>query len=465
METPQLLLSTCGADSSKRLVVWCELPQEEEEMTTNNQGVGTRELALMILLEIERGEKSHIVLRQVLEKYQYLSKQDRAFLTRLAEGTTERRIELDYIINQFSKVKTEKMKPVIRNILRCAVYQIKYMDQVPDSAACNEAVNLAIRKGFKNLRGFVNGVLRNIARNIDKIAYPENTEEFLSIKYSMPQWIIRMWVRDYGEEKTKYILEGFYKERATTIRINGNATTKEELIRELTGEGIQVKEHPLLASALLISGYDYLAAIPAFREGKFQVQDAASIMVAEQAGIKEGDYILDVCAAPGGKALHAAQILNGTGMVEARDLTEMKVELIRENISRMGFENIRAVQQDATCFDADSEEKADVLIADLPCSGLGVLAKKTDLKYKMNPETETEVAALQREILDAVCRYVKPEGTLMYSTCTISRTENEENAGWFAEKHPEFDLEWEKQIFPSDITDGFYIAKFIRRGR
>ena len=406
-------------------------------MTTNNQGVDTRELALMILLEIERGEKSHIVLRQVLEKYQYLSKQDRAFLTRLAEGTTERRIELDYIINQFSKVKTEKMKPVIRNILRCAVYQIKYMDQVPDSAACNEAVNLAIRK----------------------------TEEFLSIKYSMPQWIIRMWVRDYGEEKTKYILEGFYKERATTIRINGNATTKEELIRELTGEGIQVKEHPLLASALLISGYDYLAAIPAFREGKFQVQDAASIMVAEQAGIKEGDYILDVCAAPGGKALHAAQILNGTGMVEARDLTEMKVELIRENISRMGFENIRAVQQDATCFDADSEEKADVLIADLPCSGLGVLAKKTDLKYKMNPETETEVAALQREILDAVCRYVKPEGTLMYSTCTISRTENEENAGWFAEKHPEFDLEWEKQIFPSDITDGFYIAKFIRGGR
>ena len=180
-----------------------------------------------------------------------------------------------------------------------------------------------------------------------------------------------MWVRDYGEEKTKYILEGFYKERATTIRINGNATTKEELIRELTGEGIQVKEHPLLASALLISGYDYLAAIPAFREGKFQVQDAASIMVAEQAGIKEGDYILDVCAAPGGKALHAAQILNGTGMVEARDLTEMKVELIRENISRMGFENIRAVQQDATCFDADSEEKADVLIAYLPICEAG----------------------------------------------------------------------------------------------
>ena len=432
---------------------------------TTNRGVSTRELALMILLEIERGEQSHIVLRQVLEKYQYLSKQDRAFLTRLAEGTTERRIELDYIIDQFSKIKTKKMKPVIRNILRCAVYQIKYMDQVPDSAACNEAVELTVRKGLKNLRGFVNGVLRNIARNIDKIVYPEKTEEFLSVKYSMPLWIIRMWIRDYGEEKTKEILEGFYKERATTVRINANVTDKEALIRELTEEGIEVKEHPLLTSALLISGYDYLGAIPAFREGRFQVQDAASIMVAEQAGIREGDYVLDVCAAPGGKALHAAQILNGTGMVEARDLTEIKVDMIRENIARMGFANIRAVQQDATCFDPDSEKKADVLIADLPCSGLGVLAKKTDLKYKMDPETETEVAALQREILDNVCRYVKPEGILMYSTCTICRAENEENAGWFAEKHPEFDLEWEKQIFPSEITDGFYIAKFIRRGR
>ena len=432
-------------------------------MTTNNQGVGTRELALMILLEIERGEKSHIVLRQVLEKYQYLSKQDRAFLTRLAEGTTERRIELDYIINQFSKVKTEKMKPVIRNILRCAVYQIKYMDQVPDSAACNEAVNLAIRKGFKNLRGFVNGVLRNIARNIDKIAYPENTEEFLSIKYSMPQWIIRMWVRDYGEEKTKYILEGFYKERATTIRINGNATTKEELIRELTGEGIQVKEHPLLASALLISGYDYLAAIPAFREGKFQVQDAASIMVAEQAGIKEGDYILDVCAAPGGKALHAAQILNGTGMVEARDLTEYKVDLIRENIARHGLSNMKAVQMDATVDDPDSHQKADVLVCDLPCSGLGVMGKKTDIRYKMTKEKAAELAKLQRQILSVVWDYVRPGGTLVYSTCTIHRSENEDNTAWFLKEHPEFSLEFQRQIFPGEAgSDGFFLAKLVR---
>ncbi|MDD6442053.1 MAG: 16S rRNA (cytosine(967)-C(5))-methyltransferase RsmB [bacterium] len=427
--------------------------------------MNVRELALEVLLEIEKGEKSHLILRSVLEKYQYLTKQERAFLTRVTEGTVERRLELDYIINQYSKVKVKKMKPVIRNLLRLAVYQMKYMDNVPDSAACNEAVKLAVKRGFGNLRGFVNGVLRNIARNLDHIEYPEKeqTIPYLSVMYSMPEWIVKMWVSDYGREKTEEILQNFYIERPTTIRINENQISKMALIDKLEREGVKVEEHPFLQSALLISNYDYLGALDSFLEGDFQVQDAASIQVAESAGIKEDDYIIDVCAAPGGKALHAAQILNGTGFVEARDLTEYKVSLIRENIWRMGFTNIEAVQQDATIYDEASEAKADVIIADLPCSGLGVLAKKTDLKYKMTPETEKEVAELQRQILKTVHRYVKPGGTLIYSTCTICKSENEENAKWFVENHPQFELRWEKQIFPGRETDGFYIAKFIRR--
>lgn len=427
--------------------------------------MNVRELALEVLLEIEKGEKSHLILRSVLEKYQYLTKQERAFLTRVTEGTVERRLELDYIINQYSKVKVKKMKPVIRNLLRLAVYQMKYMDNVPDSAACNEAVKLAVKRGFGNLRGFVNGVLRNIARNLDHIEYPEKeqTIPYLSVMYSMPEWIVKMWVSDYGREKTEEILQNFYIERPTTIRINENQISKMALIDKLEREGVKVEEHPFLQSALLISNYDYLGALDSFLEGDFQVQDAASIQVAESAGIKEDDYIIDVCAAPGGKALHAAQILNGTGFVEARDLTEYKVSLIRENIWRMGFTNIEAVQQDATIYDEASEAKADVVIADLPCSGLGVLAKKTDLKYKMTPETEKEVAELQRQILKTVHRYVKPGGTLIYSTCTICKSENEENAKWFVENHPQFELRWEKQIFPGRETDGFYIAKFIRR--
>lgn len=427
--------------------------------------MNVRELALEVLLEIEKGEKSHLILRSVLEKYQYLTKRERAFLTRVTEGTVERRLELDYIINQYSKVKVKKMKPVIRNLLRLAVYQMKYMDNVPDSAACNEAVKLAVKRGFGNLRGFVNGVLRNIARNLDHIEYPEKeqTIPYLSVMYSMPEWIVKMWVSDYGREKTEEILQNFYIERPTTIRINENQISKMALIDKLEREGVKVEEHPFLQSALLISNYDYLGALDSFLEGDFQVQDAASIQVAESAGIKEDDYIIDVCAAPGGKALHAAQILNGTGFVEARDLTEYKVSLIRENIWRMGFTNIEAVQQDATIYDEASEAKADVIIADLPCSGLGVLAKKTDLKYKMTPETEKEVAELQRQILKTVHRYVKPGGTLIYSTCTICKSENEENAKWFVENHPQFELRWEKQIFPGRETDGFYIAKFIRR--
>ena len=424
-----------------------------------------RELALAILLEVEKGEKSHLALRRVLEKYQYLDKQERAFLTRLTEGTIERMLELDYVIDQYSKTKVRKMKPVIRNILRMAVYQIKYMDNVPDAAACNEAVGLAGKKGFGTLKGFVNGVLRNIVRNQEQIKYPDKQEyeKYLSVKYSMPEWIVQMWNTDYGKEKTEEILKNFYIERPTTIRVNENQISKNELIKKLKSEHVNVEEHPFLHSALLISNYDYLGTLDSFCEGDFQIQDAASIQVAECADIQPGNYIIDVCAAPGGKALHAAQILNGTGHVEARDLTEYKVGMIRENIWRMGFTNIEAVQQDATVFDASSVEKADVVIADLPCSGLGVLSKKTDLKYKMTQETEKEVAKLQKGILDVVCHYVKPEGTMIYSTCTICKAENEENTKWFLMQHPEFYLEWEKQIFPGRETDGFYIAKLVKR--
>ena len=194
------------------------------------------------------------------------------------------------------------------------------------------------------------------------------------------------------------------------------------------------------------------------------MQDAASVRVAEAAGIQEGDYVIDVCAAPGGKALHAAQILNGTGHVEARDLTEQKTALIWDNIDRMGFKNIEAVCQDALVRVEESVEKADVVIADLPCSGLGVLAKKTDLKYRMTEAQQKELAALQREILRVTADYVKPGGTLIYSTCTINKGENEENAAWFAETCTQFELVWEKQILPiEEETDGFYIARFEKR--
>ena len=429
--------------------------------------VNDRELILEILLAVTRdGEYSHIALRNVLENYQYLDKSERAFITRVTEGTLERMIELDYIINQFSKTKVNKMKPVIRTIIRSAVYQLKYMDSVPDSAVCNEAVKLAGKRGFSGLKGFVNGVLRNISRNLDNVKYPDksDTVKWLSVMYSMPEWIITEWLKNYDREMVEKMLQAFLAERPTTIRCNLSQISREELAEELKKEGVKVSRCDTVDSALFISGYDYLGALESFRTGHFQVQDISSMEVAEWADPKEDEYIIDVCAAPGGKSLHLADKLAGKGHVEARDLTPYKVDLIRDNIARMGIDNIEAVCQDAMVYDEASEKKADILIADLPCSGLGVLGKKTDLKYKMNPDTQEELVHLQRKILSVVHRYVKSGGKLLYSTCTIHRAENQENAAWFAEQYPEFELVRERQFLPGvDDSDGFYIAEFVRK--
>lgn len=432
------------------------------------QSTNTRELILDILLQITRdGEYSHIAVKNALDQYQYLEKQERAFITRVVNGTLERMIELDYIIDRFSKVKVNKMKPVIRTILRSAVYQLKYMDSVPDSAACNEAVKLAVRRGFGSLRGFVNGVLRNISRNLSNVSYPAgDTLRGLSVQYSMPEWKLREWLDEYDEETVRAMAEEFLKEKPIIVRFNPDRIAKEELLQILKEEGVCVKEDSDLPNALELSNFDYLAKLPSFQKGYYYVQDISSMQVAWWAAPKEGDYIIDVCAAPGGKALHLAEMLRGTGHVEARDLTEYKIGLIQENILRSGLTNIEAVRMDARLRDEASVEKADIVIADLPCSGLGVLGKKPDLKYKLTKDAQSELAKLQREILSVAAEYVKPQGTLIYSTCTVNREENEENARWFAGRFPEFELCRDQQMLPGrDLGDGFYIALFRRRIR
>ncbi|MBD5556528.1 MAG: 16S rRNA (cytosine(967)-C(5))-methyltransferase RsmB [Roseburia sp.] len=433
----------------------------------------TRELILGILTEVnEEGRYSHLVIRSVLEKYQYLTKQERAFITRVSEGTIQRRIELDYIIDCFSKVKGNKMKPLIRNLLRMSVYQIKYMDAVPNSAVCNEAVKLARKKGFSGLSGFVNGVLRGISRGLSEITYPDPEQfpvEALSVRYSMPEWIVEQWIRDYGEARTEQMLSASLEQAPITVRTNLARITPQELKERLAGEGVTVEEldseaFPELFYAFAISGIDHLNGLESFRQGLFYIQDISSMMAAEYAAPKEGDCCIDVCAAPGGKSILLAEKMKETGCVEARDLTEYKVSLIEENISRCGLSNIRAVQQDATVFDEGSVGKADVLMADLPCSGLGTLRKKTDVKYRMSEAGQEELIALQRSILDTVYSYVKPGGTLLYSTCTVHRGENEENVRWFVKEHPEFKVEYQRQIFPGEhMGDGFFIAKLIRQ--
>ena len=467
-----------------------------------NKTIGEREIVLAVLLEItENGEYSHLILNQVLDKYRYLDKKERAFITRVTEGTLEHLIELDYIIDRFSKTKTKKMKPVIRAILRMSVYQLKYMDTVPAHAVCDEAVKLAVRKGFSGLKGFVNGVLRTISRNLEQVSYPPESSgiPYLSVGYSVPEWMIAMWEKRYPAEQVERILKAFQEERPLSIRCNLAKNRPEELKAKLESERVNVVQHPYLKEAFCISGFDHLDGLESFRAGLFFVQDVSSMLAGrlavsdfldegqsgQQTG-KENPLILDVCAAPGGKTLHMADLLAGRGRVEARDLTEYKISLIRENMERSGLSDERGgsvsvKQWDATVPDESMLAKADVVLADLPCSGLGILGRKADLRYRMTEESARELAGLQREILNVVAAYVKPGGVLLYSTCTIHEEENEKNAGWFLEEHPEYQMDAIAGQLPEALRasveeggmlqllpgihecDGFFIAKFKKR--
>lgn len=403
-----------------------------------NKRYPVREIILELLLEInEEGRYCHTAINDTLKKYQFLPKQDRAFITRVCEGTVEYTIQIDYIINYFSKIKTTDMKPVIREILRSGVYQLMYMDSVPDSAACNEAVKLAQKKGFYSLKPFVNGVLRTIARRVQEVEYPSKATPvaYLSARYSMPESLVSRWVGTYGADITREILKSFLKSKPVTVRICENKD-QEKVIESLKKQQVQVEKAPYLDYAYYISGYDHLMMLDAFWKGDIQVQDVSSMLVAEIAHPSRGNYIIDLCAAPGGKALHLAEKMGDFGMVDARDMSAHKVSLLNENILRSGAINIRAKQQDATVFDPDSVLKADIVLADVPCSGYGVIGKKPDIKYKMSSQKQQELVILQRKILTMAIDYIKPGGVLIYSTCTIAEEENQDNYQWLLKNFP-----------------------------
>lgn len=444
-------------------------------MTTNN----LREIILGILLYINRdGVKSHIAIGNTLNKFQYLSKQERSFIARVCEGTIEQMIYIDYVIDSFSSVKVQKMKPVIQNIMRSAVYQILFMDSVPDSAACNEAVKLAQKKGFYSLKGFVNGVLRSIIRGLDtlELPNPDNKMEYLSVVYSMPRWLVKRWSDEFGPVTTELMLQEFLKEHKTTVRFKTDQIDAETILESLRKQGVKATPAPYLPYAYEISNYNYLQGLEAFSKGWIYVQDVSSMLVGEIADPKSGDYILDLCAAPGGKSLHVADKLGSFGMVEARDLKENKVALIQENIQRMDLINVKAVMEDATTFDGSVVEKADIVLADVPCSGMGVIGNKPDIKYNLTSLQVEELVLLQRKILHNAAAYVKPGGTLIFSTCTIGKKENQENVEWLVNNYP-FKLESLNPYLPEELhsstteegylqllpgvhkTDGFFIAR------
>ena len=425
-----------------------------------------REIVLDTLLEMEKGSAySNQVIKAVLDKHDYLREQEKRFIKRLAEGCVERRIELDYILEEYYTVPAGKMKPTIRCLMRMSVYQILYMDGIPDSAACNEAVKLAAKRKFVNLRGFVNGVLRKIASQKGKIPLPnEGTEPVraLSVQYSMPEWIVEMWLDEYGREETRRLLEQLMAVHPVTIRFASQVTQerRQEYIRSWQAGGIRVTQSEYLEYACYLEGVGGVTALEGYSDGAFMVQDVSSMLCVEAAGLKEGDMVMDVCAAPGGKALLAAQT---AAHVLARDVSEAKLWRIEENVQRMGLEGKVSTQLwDAVTTDTDRIESADVVFMDVPCSGLGVLGKKRDIKYHVTPESLESLTALQRRIIEGSWQYVKPGGILMYSTCTINRRENEEACRFICENFP-FTLEESRQLLPQEAhMDGFFYARLRR---
>lgn len=396
-----------------------------------------REIVLDTLLTLEREKQySNRLIKSVLDKYDYLDSRDKSFIKRVTEGTIERQLELDYYLGRFSSVPVGKMKPLIRCLLRMSVYQLVYMDNVPDSAVCNEACKLAAKRKFGNLKGYVNGVLRNVSRNKDRLPLPDENGEpvaWLSVKYSMPEWLVELWLKEYGKEITATLLKGLLEIHPVSLRFRSDMSgrEREELCHRIEEAGAVLHRSVYLPYSYTLEYGGNITGLPGFAEGKWIVQDVSSALAVEAAGIRKEDFVMDVCGAPGGKSLLAAE---KAGRILSRDVRPEKTDLIRENAGRMGTENIEIQVWDATQFDETYAGKADVLLLDVPCSGLGILGKKRDIKYNASPEGLYELAKLQKEIVRTCSEYVKPGGTLLYSTCTIDRAENEDMVRFLTEE-------------------------------
>lgn len=449
--------------------------------------MNTREIVLEMLLELAKTDGYvNLLLADVLDKYDYLLPKEKAFVKRVTEGCIEQRIRIDYVLDRISSVPVKKMKPLIRELLRMSAYQIMFMDTVPDAAVCNEAVSLAGKRKFASLRGYVNGVLRNLSRKKEEIPYPDREKEpiaYLSVMYAMPQWLVEFFLQSYEPETVEKMLCAFLERSAVTLRLEERLTEKERTAYCIAWEekGAAVKMHPYLPYAVRIEKAEGIRHLPGYGDGIFTVQDVSSMLVIEAAGIKKGQTLIDVCAAPGGKSLHAASKLAGSGRVLSFDLTERKRIRMEENRVRMQKENMETAVSDARVYREDLHELGDVVLADVPCSGLGVIGKKPDIKYHVSRESMEEMPKLQKEILQNAAMYVKPGGILMYSTCTINPQENEKMVEWLCSAFP-FTVEDMSAYLPEGMkeagargmvqllpgiheTDGFFFAKLRKKGK
>ena len=409
-----------------------------------------REAALKALVQVDKdGAYLNLAVRDILSASD-MDPRDKALCTTLAFGVTKNRLFIDNIIENLSTVKLKKLSVWIHNILRIGIFSIKFLDRIPESATVNECVRLARRYGHGASAGFVNAILRAALKSGDFL--PKKTEaEYISIKYSFPMWLTKMWLSEgYGEE----FFAAMNEEPTVTVRLN-------TLLATSLSEDFE--KNAATPYTYTYTGGGSVENTPYFKEGHIAVQDAASQIAVMALDVKEGMSVLDLCSAPGGKSAFIGQLLNNTGKLVSCDIHEHKIELIKNNLSRLGVTNATVMQNDATVFKESFKDGFDRVLADVPCSGLGVLRRKPDIKWTKTPSDNNSLSEIQRAILDNSAHYVKKGGRLVYSTCTINSAENEYNVKYFLDNHSDFTLVTKRQLLPDkDKTDGFFYAAFER---
>ncbi len=450
-----------------------------------------RRTALDILLNWQKNKAYINKLLAYNSSISALSSRDLSFCNRLCLGVVERKIELDFIISKLSNTPLNRLKAGILIILELGIYQLKYLEDISEFAICNEMTSLSKQIGLSKLSGFVNAILRNYLRKKDEIlnSYPKADDKigYLHIYYSMPEWLCEHFIKEIGFARTEKAFQFFLENKNITVRVLESRLSADEAALLLKNEGVEFDKNKYLGYVFDIKDPAKFLKSDAFNKGYFQVQDFSSILVGEAANPDFCSDILDICAAPGGKSLHLADILSkkyqssnkGTkiGKIVSRDLYEFGVELIRKRAEQSGFDNLIAEVKDATVFYEEDAEKYDLIIADLPCSGLGVIGKKPDIKYYVKKEDLKELSDLQFNILRNAVKYLKCGGALIYSTCTVSHCENDmqtdriikelnlesaaiNNTLFFANMSDDYKI----QILPEEYdSDGFFISKFYKK--
>lgn len=443
--------------------------------------MSAREAALLTLAAMERQKAwSNGHLKKVIQT-QGLDRRDAALATRLCFGVLQNRMLLDYYLQRYSNMKLEKMESKVRNSLRLGLYQMLFLTKIPPNAAVSEAVELT-KKHCKNPRagGMVNGILRSLARHLDDLPTLDRRDPtaYLSLLYSHPQWLVEEWASQLPQEELEALLRWDNGEPPVTVQVNTCRFSQEQAVQALQADGVTVTPHPWLSDCLILTDTGDLTRTQAWQEGMVYPQDPAARLAVLAAGLTPGSRVLDACAAPGGKSFAAAMVLGDAGEIVSCDLHSHKKALIQAGADRLGLQSLRPKTADAKKFHQDWAEAFDTVLADVPCSGLGVIRKKPEIRYK-DPAELAGLPQIQGEILDNVCRYVRPGGVLLYSTCTLRICENEQVAQAFLDRHEDFVLEafqvpgplgrvdqGQVTLWPQRLeTDGFFLAKFRREAR